>query len=57
MLVSGALSQAYIKNSNLEFDQNSLIYHMQFGNENCFIHYVQSGNENWFIQHMHFRTV
>ena len=28
MLVSDALSQTYIKNSNLEFDENSLIYQL-----------------------------
>ena len=49
ILVSDALNRAYIKNSNPEFDENSLIYHVQFGNENCFIHHVQFGNEKCFI--------
>ena len=30
MLVLDALSQAYIKNSKPEFDENSLIYHVHF---------------------------
>ena len=30
MLVSNALSQAYIKNSKPKFDENSLIYHVHF---------------------------
>ena len=30
MLVSDALSQAYIKNSKPEFDENSLIHHVHF---------------------------
>ena len=54
MLVSDALSQANIKNSKPEFDENSLIYHMQFGSENCFIHHVQFGNKNYFIDHVQF---
>ena len=69
MLVSDAICRAYIKNSNPEFDENSLTYHVQFGsenclihikqfgNENCFIHHVKLGYGNWFIQPMHFRIV
>ena len=30
MLVSDTLSEAYIKNSKPEFDENSLIYHVHF---------------------------
>ena len=30
MLVSDALSQAYIQNSKPEFDENSLIHHVHF---------------------------
>ena len=54
MLDLDALSRAYNKNSNSEFDENSLIYHVQFGNENCFIHNVQFGNEKCFIHHVEF---
>ena len=54
MLDLDAPNRAYNKNSNPEFDQNSLTYHVQSENGNCFIHNVQFGNEKCFIHYMQF---